>query len=338
MALTVRYPGRACLLGDHCDWAGGSSLAIPLSLGIEVTVEESERDLRVRTALDGELYEGRWPTTGLVDPGGGPLRFVPAAAALLHDKGIAVPPALLWVYTTLPPGRGFSSSAAFSLAVLDALSRHAGHIFDAEELAELAYELEHDRLGVACGRLDPLACVAGSPVFLQFSAPSAGGRVPLRRVRPARPFHFVLAAFSSPRNTGAILRALNQHHQDDLRAPLQPEAVRAVREGLALFASLAESGAGALEQGEAASLGAMMSAAQDAYEDMADYVPELSAPRLIQATTALREAGALGAKFSGAGGDGSVIALFPDEESAAAAIQDLRAAGLSAWSALTGPS
>jgi galactokinase len=334
MSLTVRYPGRACLIGEHCDWAGGASLAIPLPLSVQVTVEEAERDLRVRTALDGELQEGRWPIRGRIDRAGGALRFVPAAAALLHQRGLVLPPALLWVYSTLPPGRGFSSSAAFSLAVLDALSRHAGCVLDAEELAELAFRLEHDLLGVECGRLDPLACVAGSPVFLQWRE----GTAPLRRVRPAHDFHFVLAAFKAPRNTGAILSALHRHHEDDLRAPLHPEAVRAVREGLALFASLAEAAAGALEQGEPERLGVAMNTAQEAYEDMAAVVPELRAPELIRTCRALRESGSLGAKFSGAGGDGSVIALFPDEESARAAIHHLGLAGLSAWSALTGPS
>jgi mevalonate kinase len=55
-----------------------------------------------------------------------------------------------------------------------------------------------------------------------------------------------------------------------------------------------------------------MDACQEIYEeDLASTFPALRAPGLVRAVRALRAAGALGAKFSGAGGDGSVVGLFP---------------------------
>ncbi len=136
LAIVVRYPGRACLLGEHTDWAGGASLAVPLPQGVEVTVEEpAGPGLLVRSALDGRLLAGRFPTDGAVDVDGGPLRFVGAAAFALTEMGVDIPPAELWVTADLPAGRGFSSSAAFNLAILDALARHAGHPLPAATLA-----------------------------------------------------------------------------------------------------------------------------------------------------------------------------------------------------------
>jgi mevalonate kinase len=84
--------------------------------------------------------------------------------------------------------------------------------------------------------------------------------------------------------------------------------------------------------GDADELGACLDEAQGLYEDeLAGTFPALRAPALIRACQELRAHGALGAKFSGAGGDGSVIALMPDPQSARAAVDLLEVRGLHAW-------
>jgi galactokinase len=329
MTLAVRYPGRACLLGEHCDWAGGASLAIPLPLGVRIVVEPAEAGLRARSALEGRLLEDRWPVEGAIDRRGGPLRFVPAAAAALRSRGVTIPPAVLWIDADLPPGRGFSSSAAVTLAALDALARHGGAALEPGPLAELAFHVEHELLGVACGRLDPLACAAGAPVFLQWGP---DGRAPLRRVPVGRPLHLVVGAFSAPRDTAGILDALHAHVFAELGGPLDPAAVTAVRTAVATWASEAEAGARALATGDTAALGAAMGRAQVAYAEAAAQVPALAAPRLAAAVGALTESGACGAKFSGAGGDGSVIAVFDDAAGAERGLLALEDLGdVTAW-------
>lgn len=330
VALVVQYPGRACLLGEHCDWAGGSSLTVPLPIGIRLAVEDEPggRDIRLRTAVHGELREQRFPLTGLVEPDAGVLRFAPACAHALTEAGLTLRPATLWVHASLPPARGFSSSAAFTLAVLDGLARHAGHELPADRLAELAFHVEHDLLGVGCGRLDQLACVAGAPVYLRWRP---DGRAPIRRVQPARAVQLVLAVFPTrgkPRDTAALLSALRQHREGELASG---PGVAAVRAALSTFASAAEAGVHALEGGDLAALGAAMWQCQDAYSVAAAAVPALAAPQLERVCAALRERRVLGAKFSGAGGDGSLIALAHDESEAASLAELLREGGLSVW-------
>lgn len=331
--LTVRYPGRVCLLGEHCDWAGGASVAAPLGMGIRIDAEPGHGDVRMSTTLGDAHLDQRWPLAGIVDPTGGPLRFVGAAVHALAARGISAPPTRLWVQSDLPAGRGFSSSAAFCLATLDALARTSGHTLPAEELAELAFHVENQLLGVACGRLDPLACVAGTPVFLQWRK----GRAPLRRLILRGEVVLLVAAMGAPRDTPAILAALARHHSGDIRAPDQAEGVHAVRVALAAFGTAAERGAHALETHDLAALGQAMNACQTAYVDhLARFLPELAAPKTAALCRSLLAEGALGAKFSGAGGEGSVVALFRDRLTASAALDSVRAAGLGAWLTVLG--
>lgn len=327
-SIQVRYPGRACVLGEHCDWAGGSSLTIPLPLGIEVRAEPGRSDVVIKSEMDGEVFEGNWDTHAPKIESGA-LRFVPAAIRTLHRAGLPVPPAELWIQSDLPAGRGLSSSAAFSLGILDALSRLSGHIQSPDQLVELAYHLEHTELGIDCGKLDPAACAAGQPLFLQWTRIPAGGtNMSLRRVTPLQPLHFVVGAFDRPRNTKRILETLNAHHG----GPVTDPDGDAVREAVAEFGFAAELGARAMTNGDLEGLGSAMNRAQEVYEtNLARRFSSTRAPKLIQTVKRLRAAGALGAKFSGAGGDGSILALYPNENEARAAAIALEEGDIQAW-------
>ncbi len=322
--LVAYHPGRACLLGEHCDWAGGASLAVPLPVGVRVEARSAPpgTGVSLHSVLDGDPLHGRWPVTGGVDPEGGPLRFVPAALQLLCGLGLEVPDTALQVESDLPPGRGFSSSAAFTLSVLDALARRADHHLEPRRLAQLAFEVEHDLLGVECGLLDQLACAEGVPVFIQWQ----GGQPQVRAIRPYSTFHLVAIAFPAPRDTKGILATLNRHFFDQ-PGTAEPAKSSAVRQALAAFAEAAALGAAALERGDETALGRVMNVAQRVYERELDtQLPELRAPVLRATCAQLLEAGALGAKFSGAGGEGSVVALYPDRGRALASVERLGAA------------
>ena len=312
------YPGRACLLGEHCDWAGGASLAVPLPLGVGARAVEPMGDAHVSvvTRLQGSTLEGSWGPAGAVDPDGGPLRFVPAAVHLLHHHGLAVPPTRIEVESDLPTGQGFSSSAAFTLTVLDVLTRRAGRALEAEELANWAFAVEHDLLGVECGLLDPLACAAGAPVFLRWHDDGYEKRT----LQAGADVHLLAVAVPAPRDTRTILAVLNE------RVAAGPGPVRSA---IGIFGEAAEIGAAALVEGDAAALGDAMNRAQDAYERLlAINLPELRAPGVAARCKALRRQGAIAAKFSGAGGEGSIIALYPSAEAARSSADVLAEAGL----------
>jgi mevalonate kinase len=297
-------------------------------MGIDVKAEPGIDKITIHTEMDGEAFEGRW-TMDQPTLEQGPLRFVPAAIHALTAAGVQLVPTDLWVQSNLPAGRGFSSSAAFCLGIIDAMARTAGCTFEARDLVDLAYSAEHDHLGVSCGRLDPAACAAGQPLFLRWT-PQKNGLLGMhaRRISPISVFHFVVGAFNQPRNTKGILDTLNQHHE----APMNNPNGDAVREAIAEFAVSAEAGARAMETGDIQSLGQAMDHVQNIYEtNLADRFRVAEAPQLFQTCRQLRKDGALGAKFSGAGGDGSVVALFATENEARSAAILMEEKGIQAW-------
>lgn len=327
--IRVRYPGRACLLGEHCDWAGGSSLTVPTPMGIEVRAEHARDGLLVRSEMDGEFLEHRFATDGTTTVNG-PLRFIPAILKQLQSLGIEIPPSELWVNSTLPAGRGLSSSAAFSLACLDALTRLGGNPLTPTELVEAAYAVENTHLQIGCGRLDPAACAAAEPLLLHWPLSTQPGNIGMRhtRVKAFGTLHLIVGVFQTHRDSKAILTALHAHH----KAPLGDATGDAVREALAEFGAAAERGAHALRTGNFTLLGDAMDHAQEIYEaNLGDQIPIMHAPKLRNFVRLIRAKGALGSKFSGAGGDSSLVALFADENAARSATIWLETKGLRAW-------
>lgn len=302
--VNVAVPGRICLVGEHNDWAGGSAVVVPLDRFLRVQASEST-ELAASAVLNGkhlEWKDGENP---------GLLRFVPAVAEALAAEGIPRG-GRVHLEGDLPAGRGFSSSAATCVALVRALAALHGRALEPDAVAELAYKAEHDICGINCGRLDPLACAHAMPLYLRFSGDQTDAE-PL-------PAHLVLAvgAFSAPRDTESILAALGRHHRGEI--PVRDwDAIRrvgAVRGAIEGFGEQARQARTALLSGNLPALGAAMDICQDIYEDeLMSSLIELRAPGLVKAVRALRAAGALGAKFSGAGGDGSVIGLFSPGDS-----------------------
>lgn len=319
-ASVVEVPGRICLLGEHCDWAGGAALVVPMDRVVRVRAEPAD-------TLDATaLLERR--AIAWQDGEGGPLRFVGAVADELDARFGGVRGAHVHVDGDLPAGRGFSSSAAVCVALVRALGDLRGLTLDRSTEIEVAYAAEHDRCGVACGRLDPTAVAWGAPLFLRF----LGEDVDATPV-PAS-FELAVGSFSAPRDTAGILATLGRYHRGDvpLRDFSAVQAVGAVRGAIEGFAVQAGHARDALLDGDLVALGAAMNVCQDIYEEeLMATLPVLHAPGLVRAVRALRAAGALGAKFSGAGGDGSVIGLFPGGGRVAAGVQALDKLGLASF-------
>lgn len=308
MSVQISVPGRVCLVGEHNDWAGGCAIVVPMDRSVVVRAR-AWPTLAATAVFEGAALAweaGEQP---------GPLMFVPAVARVLSDVWGRGCTGIVHIEGDLPAGRGFSSSAAVCVALVCAFSALHGRAVDTAAAAELAYRAEHDVCGINCGRLDPLACAWGKPLYLRFE----GDAVDVEPV-PAN-FALAVGSFRAPRDTAGILAALGRRFRGETAAGSRIGErtggrngslnVQVVRDALEGFGIQARSARQALFAGDLGALGNAMDRCQEIYEDaLMPALPELLAPGLVQAVRALRAAGALGAKFSGAGGDGSVIGLF----------------------------
>jgi galactokinase len=154
MGLRSWAPGRVNLIGDHTDYMGGLVLPMAIGLGTEITGDRggnwvmlgSERfDGVAEIALDG----GDDPAK--VEPPW--ARYVAAVVAELRpDNGLVG-----MVHSELPPGTGLASSAALEVALAAALGADLG---DPVGVAEACLRAEQRAVGVPCGIMDQLVAVA----------------------------------------------------------------------------------------------------------------------------------------------------------------------------------
>ena len=146
-------PGRVNVIGDHTDYTGGLALPMAIAEGTTVTVERGG-DV-VRLASDDEPLPAIVPLDvaepSAVEPTW--ARYVAGVVAELRPETGARGT----VSTTLPVGAGLSSSAALEVAVALSL----GFEGDALALARLCQRAEHRASGVPCGIMDQLTAAAG---------------------------------------------------------------------------------------------------------------------------------------------------------------------------------
>ncbi|MFJ4780017.1 galactokinase [Streptomyces sp. NPDC088762] len=320
-------PGRVNLIGEHTDYNDG--FALPMALP-QTTL------LAARTRTDGRLRlhsaQGDGRITDLaVDalvpgavPGwaGYPAGVVWALAEAGHPVGRG---ADLHFDSTVPTGAGLSSSAALECAVAVAYDDLYGLRLAGPELARIAQRAENAFVGVPCGIMDQMAsvcCTAEAALHLDARSPEHHRPVPFDPHGHGLRLLVIDTGVTHDLGDGAYaaLRAgceraaalLGLPALRDLPAAQLPRALPTLPAGLAPLvrhvvtenARVTEAVA-RLREGDVAALGPILTAGHASLRD--DY--RVSCPETDLAVTAALGAGALGARMTGGGFGGSVIAL-----------------------------
>ena len=160
-------PGRVNVIGEHTDHAGG--LALPMSIDRGIMLEVTGRNDRTQLSSDGFDDLDLAPMQGSATGWG---RYVLAVATELARSGMAVRGLQGRLRSDLPVGAGLSSSAALEVAVALAFLGSDDHGLDDEHLIRLCRDAEERAVGVPCGLLDQAAVVlgrSGHAVFLSFT-------------------------------------------------------------------------------------------------------------------------------------------------------------------------
>ncbi len=310
--LVCSAPARANLIGNPSDQYGGCTLACSVPLRARVRLEPAERfGLR-----SGEAVATLRGPEDLA-PRGDELDL---ARGVLRAVGLEGPPAAIHTGTDIPRQSGLAGSTALVVALLRGLLAWRGEEVEPHALAERARAVERGELGVTCGYVDQYLCVFGGLRFVDFAGKTPDGGVPeepFARVEALdAELPFLLA------NTGV------RHSSDAVHRPIQ-ERWRAgeagVREAYRRVAAIGREGRRALEAGDWKGLGALMNENHAIQRDLGG-----SGEANERLVAAALEAGAPGAKLAGAGGGGTVVALWTDAD--AAPLQAaLRAAGAAAF-------
>jgi L-arabinokinase len=180
----TRAPGRLDLMGGIADYSGSLVLELPLAVATFVAAQRSE-DARVTVRSLAAAAMDAEPETSVpldvVAPGGAPLDYADARALLGADprrqwaayvlgalvvlgreRGVRVTRGVrLLVDSTVPAGKGVSSSAALEVAAMQAVCAAYDETLDARELALLCQMVENLVVGAPCGVMDQMTSAGG---------------------------------------------------------------------------------------------------------------------------------------------------------------------------------
>ena len=248
--------------------------------------------------------------------GGSPRADAKCHAALVCAAGaFDLEPATLQIEISsrIPPACGLGSSAALSLALVRALADLTGAKLSDAEVLRRAGEVENVFHGTASG-VDVAASASGGVVWFERPAP-ANAEPRVEPLALGRPFDLVIGLSGEVRSTAGPVSRLRLRH--DRHPDLYGAFFR-------LAGDLVRAGRESLVRGDFDTLGSLMDAAQGLLNAFG-----VSTPTLERMVSIARAAGALGAKLSGAGGGGAMIALAPERGAAVAGA--LTAAGFEAF-------
>jgi D-glycero-alpha-D-manno-heptose-7-phosphate kinase len=210
-------------------------------------------------------------------------------------------------------GSGLGSSSAVTVGLLHALFAYQGHQVSGEELAELACTIEIDICGKPIGKQDQYIAALGGIRDICFGP--GEDVVAEEVVLPAaarRAFQLQMMLFYTGRTRSA----------DGILAK-QNANIEATRPHLDQLRDLAGLGVGSLMCGDIDAVGAAVSEAWEAKRKLASGI---SSDQIDNAITRALSAGATGAKVTGAGGGGFLLAICPLERQRAVrqSLQDMR--------------
>lgn len=284
-AIGAYAPGKCILLGEHSVVYHRPAIAIP------VTQVHAHAVVTARpTAKPGEILIQAPDIDLQADmddlPQDHPL--VHAVQVVLKELApIQIPAFLLRITSTIPIASGLGSSAAVSVAIIRAVSTFFGRPLTDPIVSELAFQVEKIQHGDPSG-VDNAVIAFSRPIYYVRN-------LPLEHLEVAIPLTLVIANTGISAPTASVVSDVRNQWQKN---PSHSEAIFDAIKNLVNKARLL------IENGPIDDLGSLMDANHEYLRGL-----NVSCPELDHLVASARSAGALGAKLSGSGRGGNMIAL-----------------------------
>lgn len=288
-AFTATSPGKIILFGEHAVVYGEPAIAVP--------VQALQARAVVSAVLSGNSGEIQIeaPDISLSADLKDLAADHPLRAAVMEvvgeNKLSLVPACRIQITSTIPLSSGLGSSAAISCALIRALSGFLGERMTDEEVSRAAFEIERIHHGTPSG-IDNSVVAFQRPVYYQKGNPMEFLAIPT-------PFTILIAGSGSPGNTREAVSNVRENWT------LEPERYNQIFSEIGAIARRARE---LISGGDIQELGPLMDQNHEFLRDLGVSTPELD--HLVQTA---RLAGALGAKLSGGGLGGHLIALVDDQ-------------------------
>lgn len=288
--------GKVILLGEHAVVYGKHALAVPIKNAMVARCRKTQGPVVLNIAA--------WKVRQSFDQQGDSVTGAASVLALLLAQlSVLAENIDMSVETLLPVAQGLGSSAALAASMARALSAQLQLALSDDEINQLTFECEKLAHGRPSG-IDNTIAVYGRPLLYKKNDEPAHQSIGLQQSPP-----LVIACSGKRGMTRDQVAGVRRRYEDD-RSKYEAAFDDMDQRSLA--------GCEALINEDYDALGAHMNDCHELLKTIEVSTPELDAMVLLA-----KEAGAIGAKLTGAGGGGSIVALCPgSREAVSSALSD----------------
>jgi mevalonate kinase len=293
--------GKVILFGEHFVVHGVPGIVSAIDSSTDAEVKKAAKGLNVkdeRKTAKGYGEEKR-------------LQQIESIERMLKAMDLdPQTPLDIWIGGTLPGFSGLGASAASSVAIARAINEEFNLNLTNERINAIAYEGEKAYAGNPSG-IDNTAATYGG--LMWFRKNPAGGSDLVEKIHIRKPVEIVIGSTGKVANTKAMVEGVAERKKKDPQKydPLFKQAE-----------SLAIAGRKALEAGELKKVGDLMNENHHILQEIG-----VSSKELDLLVDMARKHGAFGAKLTGGGGGGCMVALTPGKEAQGKVASAFKTAG-----------
>jgi mevalonate kinase len=298
--------GKVILFGEHFVVHGGPGIVCAIDSTTDAEVQKGKKGLQIkdeRKTAKGYSEEKR-------------LQQIESIERMLTAMDIDPKIALnIWIGGTLPGFSGLGASAASSVAIARAIAQELSIQISEEKINQVAYEAEKAYAGNPSG-IDNTAATYGG--LMWFRKDKAGGPDKIEKLHIRRPIEIVIGSTGKVANTKAMVEGVAERKKKN---PAKYDPIFKQAENVAF------AGRKALENDDLKKVGELMNENHRLLQEIG-----VSSKELDMLVDLARKQGSFGAKITGGGGGGCIVALTPGKDlqgKVASAIKNFGFEGLS---------